>query len=113
MPSGAETRVLILAPGARDARLAETVLQRAGIAGVACADAGQLCAELEHGAGAALLAEEALTLHNGLSAWLHRQPPWSDLPLLVLSRPGADSTKVSEAVSLLGNVTVLERPMRV
>ncbi len=50
----------------------------------------------------------------GVSAeWLARQPPWSDLPVLVLARPGADSAAVAQAMDLLGNVTVLERPTRV
>ena len=41
------------------------------------------------------------------------QPPWSDLPVLVLTRPGADSPESAEAVRTLGNVTLLERPVRV
>ena len=41
-----------------------------------------------------------------------RQPPWSDLPVLVLTRSGADSAEVRAATRNLGNVTLLERPMR-
>ena len=48
-----------------------------------------------------------------LAEALAGQPPWSDLPLLVLTRPGADSSEVEDAVRTLGNVTLLERPMRV
>jgi len=44
---------------------------------------------------------------------LDLQPAWSDLPILVLARPGADSITVGEAVASLGNVTLLERPLRV
>ncbi len=40
------------------------------------------------------------------------QPPWSDLPVLILTRPGADSAETEEAVRTLGNVTLLERPVR-
>ena len=47
------------------------------------------------------------------SAVFASQPPWSDLPVLVLTRPGADSAESSEAVRMLGNVTLLERPVRV
>ena len=43
---------------------------------------------------------------------LAKQPPWSDLPVLVLTRPGADSASLDEAVRTLGNVTLLERPVR-
>jgi signal transduction histidine kinase len=67
---------------------------------------------MERGAGAVLLAEEAIE-PDQLVEWLVRQPPWSDLPMLVLARSGADSAAVAQAMDLLGNVTVLERPMRV
>ena len=43
---------------------------------------------------------------------LAEQPPWSDLPVLVLTRRGADSAALDEAVRTFGNVTLLERPVR-
>ena len=48
-----------------------------------------------------------------LSGILAEQPAWSDLPVLVLTRPGADSVELSDALRMLGNVTVLECPLRV
>src|SRR5262245_3151690 len=80
-----------------------------------CRDLGMLEAEIQIGAGAILLPEEAVTSgqSDGLVAWLGRQPAWSDLPVLILARPGADSTAVAEAMDRFGNVTVLERPIRV
>jgi len=64
-------------------------------------------------AGAAILAEEALTdegLHQ-LEQWLGRQPPWSDLPIILLTKGrGGPETKMTIA-SRLGNVTILERPL--
>ena len=48
-----------------------------------------------------------------LTKWLDRQPPWSDLPVIVIARQGADSAAVARAMDSLGNVTVLERPTRV
>jgi PAS domain S-box-containing protein len=70
---------------------------------------------LETGAGAVLLPEEAIVQDRRtcLADWLAHQPPWSDLPILVLAHPGADSAEVAQAMDLLENVTVLERPMRV
>ena len=41
------------------------------------------------------------------------QPPWSDLPVFLFTRPGADSPVLGDAVLTLGNVTLLERPLRV
>ena len=48
-----------------------------------------------------------------LAGMVAGQPSWSDLPILLLTRPGADSSSVAWAASELGNVTLLERPVRV
>ena len=37
---------------------------------------------------------------------------WSDLPVLILTRPGADSAESVKPSRTLGNVTLLERPVR-
>ena len=105
----------MLAPTAKDAGLAQVVFERAGIACICCRDLEHVCAELDAGAAAVLLTEEAVVEdpQDWLAEWLKRQPCWSDLPLLVLARPGADSAAVARAMDLLGNVTVLERPTRV
>ncbi len=44
---------------------------------------------------------------------LAAQPPWSDLPVLLLTRAGADSQIAAQTLRTLGNVTLLERPVRV
>jgi signal transduction histidine kinase len=110
-----EQRILILAPTGKDAALTLSVLDRAGVMAVCCSDLAQICRELERGAGAVLLVEEAVAPNQDgrLTDWLGCQPPWSDLPVLVLARPGADSAAVTQAMDQLGNVTVLERPTRV
>src|SRR5690606_13802034 len=106
-----ENRVLMLAPSTKDASLTEEVLHRAGITCLCCSGFDALCRELSHGAGAILLPEEALMQQadGSLIAWLQQQPPWSDLPILVLARLGADSSAVAMAMDRLGNITVLER----
>src|SRR4051812_21166144 len=84
-------RVLVLAPVGRDAALADRVLGRAGIATHTCPDIAALCAGLGGGAAAAVLTEEALTpaATQQLLDTLTTQPPWSDLPLVVLTTPRA------------------------
>jgi PAS domain S-box-containing protein len=110
-----EQRVLVLPPTRKDAELTQSLLERAGIACHCCTTLEQVCEELDRGAAAVLVAEEPLVEQGKdcLIAWLARQPPWADLPVLVTARSGADSAAVAQALDLLGNVTVLERPTRV
>jgi signal transduction histidine kinase/ActR/RegA family two-component response regulator len=113
-PVAAEGRVLILAPTGRDAALTRQILDRAGLVNDCCDDVAELCRQADIGAGCLLLAEEAITpsARRTLLEMLARQPGWSDLPVLVLTRHGADSAVASAAVEQLGNVTLLERPVR-
>ncbi len=112
---GLERRVLVLAPTGRDASLTQAVLGRAGALCHACHDLAHVWQELEAGAAVLLVAEEAMGSGGDryLARWMREQPTWSDLPILVLARPGADSADVAQSMDLLGNVTVLERPIRV
>jgi PAS domain S-box-containing protein len=111
-----ERRLLILTPTGRDAALTRTLLAEGGVRCTVCADIPELVRELGEGAGAILISEEALPdqaqLYH-LGEKLSRQPPWSDLPILLLAHPGADSAAVRQTVRTLGNVTLLERPVRV
>ena len=107
-----EGRLLILAPVGKDAALIESML--GGAACARCSDFADLARELERGAAAILLTEEVLALGTKeLAAIVADQPPWSDLPVLLLTGQGADSPAVACAAEILGNVTLLERPVRV
>jgi PAS domain S-box-containing protein len=111
-----ERRLLVLAPTGRDAPLTRSLLAEAGVRCTVCSDIQQLVHELGLGAGAILISEEALPDEAQLyflGERLSRQPPWSDLPILLLAHPGADSSAVRQTVRALGNVTLLERPVRV
>ena len=108
-----ERRLLVLAPIGKDAALVESMLRKDAVTCLACHDLDCVGRELERGAAALLLAEEALPRDGRLAELVQRQPPWSDLPVLVLTRPGADSAEVARALRTLGNVTLLERPVRV
>ena len=112
---GTDHRLLLLAATSKDATTTETVLSRLGIDLAICRSFEELIRGVTTGAGALLIAEEALS--SGHTAALHSvlavQPPWSDLPVVVLTRPGAESSESGEAVRMLGNVTLLERPVRV
>jgi signal transduction histidine kinase/ActR/RegA family two-component response regulator len=113
-----DARILILAPTGRDASLAAAIVGHAGVESLTCGNMEELLAELEVGAGALLLAEEALGTgaHNLLVAWLKRQPSWSDLPIILISGTrdtDIRSLKTITSLDPLGNVALLERPVRV
>jgi PAS domain S-box-containing protein len=110
-----EKRVLILAPTSKDAALSRTIFDTAGISSHYCCDLDEVLAQLDTGAGALLIPEEIIVpdRRDRIAEWLERQPPWSDLPIVILARPGADSAAVAQAMDRLRNVTVLERPTRV
>jgi len=109
-----EDRVLVLAPTGRDGILVCQLLATMEVAGLACAGAAELFEEIEAGAGAVILADEALLpeTSDGLLRLLDAQPPWSDLPLIVFTRGQESSELVLERLVPLGNATILERPVR-
>jgi two-component system CheB/CheR fusion protein len=109
-----ESRFLILAPVGRDAALIQEALSSAGIGSDVCKDVDSVCSAAQQAAGV-MLAEEAVS-PNGLARLaqlVEHQPAWSDLPILLLSGPGAHSPTAHRALHALGNVTLLERPIRV
>ena len=108
-------RVLLLLGTARDTTLTCELMQRNGIACHPCSSATELRQEIDAGSGVVLVAEECLDqgAQQALMRVLDQQPAWSDLPILVLARAGADSIAVGDAMASLGNVTLLERPLRI
>lgn len=107
-----ETRVLILAPTARDAEVTRSILADAGVSATAVADLPALVRETEIGAAALLMTEEALSADGveSLVALVARQPDWSDLPIVLLLRGTLQTIAGAQVLRSLGNVTLLERP---
>jgi signal transduction histidine kinase/ActR/RegA family two-component response regulator len=112
----ADERILVAAPHGRDGTLMIEVLARAGYQATACANAGELAAGIDEGPGLALVTSEFLddTGLELLSAALRRQPPWSDLPVLFFTpgEPSSAADAASQRLQELGNVGLLERPIR-
>jgi two-component sensor histidine kinase len=110
-PALAET-VLVLTRLAPDADAIARVLRLAGFAVLICADMETFSDQLPH-CLTAIVTIEALPPASRLRVEeaLRSQPPWSDVPLVLLigraSLRGPQDTWVG-----LGNVTVLERPLR-
>ena len=77
----------------------------------------ELCEAILAGAAAAIVAEEAFRGNaiELLKPVLTQQPPWSDFPLLLLVAGGrvtAESERLRKIRLPLGNVLLLERPLR-
>jgi signal transduction histidine kinase/ActR/RegA family two-component response regulator len=109
-----DRRVLVLPPTPRDGTITCDLLARVGIAAETAQTMGAIAREIHSGAAAVLLPEEAVAGGEvELLRVLREQPPWSDLPILVMTRPGADSANAAHAVQVLSNVTLLERPLQV
>ncbi len=93
------------------------VLRRAHIDAIAYPDMRGLLAQLPEGAGALIIGDEALQAKTveALSRILAAQPHWSDLPVLIMTS-GGEATDASQfrlrLVRPLGNITLLERPLR-
>jgi len=108
-------RVLVLMTNRNDADRTVEVLAAAGLDGVACADEPHLGRELERGAGALLVTEEALLgdRADDVRAALAAQPAWSSVPLVAVVREGAAVGRRESLLSdLAANVTLIERPLR-
>jgi len=117
LPAVAE-RIVVLAPSARDGPMTVAILARAALPAVVAHDAADLCRHLDVGAAAVLVSEEVFVRGGGapLRDWLARQPPWSDLPVIVFTAEGAAAEGRSlalETLAAIGNVTLLDRPVRV
>lgn len=113
----ANVRVLIVAPIGRDAIASADLLKRAGLQAEICKDAAELATALDAETLVVLLAEEALFGRDiaVLSRWVAEQPPWSDLPFLILTShlPSAGVTSWRQRlVASLRNVSLLERPVQ-
>lgn len=111
----AEGRFLILAPIGRDAELIAAQLQRAGHGSVNVHSTEQAVALAAEAAGV-IITEEALT-REAVDKWhkfVQAEPPWSDLPFMLLSgdRQFGTSRATAHVRELLGNVSVLDRPVR-
>ena len=108
-------RVLILAPHGRDAAVAASIVEAAGLQTAVCTDLPCLIGELGAGAATAVVVEEALQHADlsGLAQWIADQPAWSDFPFVLLAHKGAGPERnpgVARISAVLGNVSFLERP---
>src|SRR6185437_16067012 len=109
-----EMRVLVVAPTGRDGELIGDLLEQHNISCIVLRSSMKARIEMEGGAGVVIMAEEALPLSE-IELWaaeIAGQPSWSDVFFLLLTVPGERSQKRMLAQQPLGNVVLLERPIR-
>src|SRR5205807_9271335 len=110
-----DERVIIIAPVGQDAVAMADLLRAEGFETQICQGLDECSREITDSAGALLLTEEALESARGsfLLDVLKAQPPWSELPLIILTS-GDESRRgglLDLAAATAGTVTLLERPM--
>jgi signal transduction histidine kinase/ActR/RegA family two-component response regulator len=106
---GAET-VLVLAPTFSDSKAAVEVLAEANIDAESCSDLRELCVRMRGECGAVILSEEGISDFEDscLRSTLEAQPPWSDIPIILLT--SSEAIRFNERFPKIGNVSLLERP---
>jgi len=108
-----DERVLVLPVTRRDGEVTRDLLQRAGLGCLVCRDLTQLADESSRGVGALMLTEAALVRPEmqALLVALRGQPPWSDVPVVMLIRANEVPQAAMRVLETLNNVTVLDRPV--
>jgi signal transduction histidine kinase/ActR/RegA family two-component response regulator len=104
--------VLVCAPLGRDGDLTTRLLAKHGIRAELVPNLDRVVAGVTE-VGCAVITAEAFvaTARAALGAALAAQPPWSDFPIILFA-PHNTRASALEAEHLLGNVTVLDRPVQ-
>src|SRR5438093_3199946 len=107
--------VFIIAPVGQDAETMAALLDARGFETQICHKLDEFPRKITDSAGALLLTEEALESAQGslLLDVLKAQPPWSELPLIILTSGGESRRAglLNLAATAAGTVTLLERPI--
>src|SRR4029450_9578232 len=110
-----DERVLIIAPVGQDAEAMAALVNAEGFETQICHGLDEHFRQITDSAGALLLTEEALDPAQGslLLDVLKAQPPWSELPLIILTGGGESRRTglLNLAAAAAGTVTLLERPI--
>jgi len=106
---------LVLAPRGRDAAVASSLIESAGVGCTVCPRLAAVVDFLDDDVAFLLITEEAIRGADlkPLALWLANQPPWSDLPFLLVTDQGAGPERnpiASRWLEMLGNVSFIERP---
>jgi len=110
-----DERVIITAPVGQDAEAMAAALKSEGFETQICQRLDECSRQMADSAGAVLLTEEALEAVQASRFLdvLKTQPPWSELPLIILTSGGESrrAELLDLAVAAAGTVILLERPI--
>jgi PAS domain S-box-containing protein len=109
---GHDRKVFVLPPTRRDGDVTCTLLKDAGLDCDVVVNAQSLAAHMNSSVGAVVLTDTAVG-DPGLSSVLdaiERQPQWSDVPVILLTRPDRQSPIDKRRFQKLTNLTLLDRP---
>ncbi|MGC2083519.1 MAG: response regulator [Bradyrhizobium sp.] len=117
MSAELDYRVLVFAPIGRDGPASAELFRSSNLEAINCRSLPELIGEMTAGVGAVFLAEEGLFGRDTtpLARWIETQPPWSDLPFVVLTSHREQPSVLAwrrSMVELLRNVSLLERPVQ-
>jgi signal transduction histidine kinase/ActR/RegA family two-component response regulator len=107
-----ERRVLVLPPTRRDGDVTCAMLRNVGLDCDVVGNARMLASRLSASVGAVVLTDAVVgdpDLSSVMEA-LDHQPQWSDVPVILLSRPVPPSHNDKRRFGKLTNLTVLDRP---
>src|ERR1700722_9921469 len=107
-----ERRVLVLPPTRRDGDVTCAMLRNVGLDCDVVGNARMLASRLSAPIGAVVLTDAVVgdpDLSSVMEA-LDHQPQWSDVPVILLSRPVEQSHTDKRGFGKLTNLTVLDRP---
>jgi signal transduction histidine kinase len=116
-PDQDSTHVLVFAPIGRDGPASADLLRRIDLSAELCTGLADLIGKIKAGAAAVFVAEEGLFGKDisSLTDWVDQQPPWSDLPFVVLTSQQAHPAVAAWRQRLtesLRNISFLERPVQ-
>ncbi len=115
-----QNEILIHAPVGKDAVLIQRILEKAGQRAAVCDTLAELAQQMSPLTGAVLLTEDGLLDNRAEVAFfrerLRIQPPWSDMPIVLLTAKRQGNLEVlsrTDALFLqeMGNVYSVERPI--
>jgi signal transduction histidine kinase/CheY-like chemotaxis protein len=110
--SSDDERVLLVAPTRRDAEVTCALLLKAEVLCQSFDKLIELAEQMKQGVGALMLTDRALFDEDfeAILQVLDHQPPWSDVPVVLLTQAQPSSSRAMTVLPRLSNLTLLDRP---